>query len=138
MQHRRPVVHHMNHHRQLEPGGQGADQTHLLQRTEKPIEHRRLKRFHPLDQRWRQPYTFWRAFSQGTLPAVLNAANEEAVAAFLDGRIPFTAIPETIADVMSAHPVQPATGLEDVLAADAWARDEARARIAVVDGAAAR
>lgn len=74
----------------------------------------------------------------GTLPAVLNAANEEAVAAFLDGHIPFTAIPETIADVMGAHPVQPATQLEDVLAADAWARDEARARIAVVHGAAAR
>jgi 1-deoxy-D-xylulose-5-phosphate reductoisomerase len=58
----------------------------------------------------------------GTVPAVLNAANEEAVAAFLDERIPFTAIPETIAAVMEAHPGGALHRLEDVLAADAWAR----------------
>ena len=40
----------------------------------------------------------------GSLPAVLNAANEEAVAAFLDDRISFNSIPETIAEVMDAHP----------------------------------
>jgi 1-deoxy-D-xylulose-5-phosphate reductoisomerase len=62
----------------------------------------------------------------GTLPAVLNAANEEAVAAFLDGRIPFTAIPESIAEVMEAHPPSAISALEDVLAADAWARARAR------------
>jgi len=62
----------------------------------------------------------------GTLPAVLNAANEEAVAAFLDGRIPFTAIPESIAETMEAHPPAPISALEDVLAADAWARGRAR------------
>ena len=62
----------------------------------------------------------------GTLPAVLNAANEEAVAAFLDERIPFTAIPESIAAVMGGHRAQPVRALPDVLAADAWARGEAR------------
>jgi len=62
----------------------------------------------------------------GTLPSVLNAANEEAVAAFLDGRIPFTAIPESILEVMEAHRPQPVRDLRDVLAADAWAREQAR------------
>jgi 1-deoxy-D-xylulose-5-phosphate reductoisomerase len=62
----------------------------------------------------------------GTLPSVLNAANEEAVAAFLGGRIPFTAIPESIGEVMDAHRTQPIRDLGDVLAADAWAREQAR------------
>jgi 1-deoxy-D-xylulose-5-phosphate reductoisomerase len=59
----------------------------------------------------------------GTLPAVLNAANEEAVAAFLDGRIGFTAIPHAIREVMDDHPPRPVDTLDDVLAADAWARE---------------
>jgi 1-deoxy-D-xylulose-5-phosphate reductoisomerase len=62
----------------------------------------------------------------GSLPAVLNAANEEAVAAFLDGRVPFTAIPGTIGEVMGRHRARPLRELSDVLAADAWARVEAR------------
>jgi 1-deoxy-D-xylulose-5-phosphate reductoisomerase len=62
----------------------------------------------------------------GTLPAVLNAANEEAVAAFLDGRIPFPAIPETIAEVMDAHEAAPLASLGRVLEADAWARSFSR------------
>jgi 1-deoxy-D-xylulose-5-phosphate reductoisomerase len=61
----------------------------------------------------------------GSQPAVLNAANEEAVAAFLDGRIAFTSIPETIAEVMEAHPRAPARDLSDVIEADAWARARA-------------
>ncbi len=72
----------------------------------------------------------------GSMPAVLNAANEEAVASFLEGRIPFPAIPETILEVMEAHPVEPILGLEDVLEADAWAR--ARAREALSRRAAVR
>jgi 1-deoxy-D-xylulose-5-phosphate reductoisomerase len=62
----------------------------------------------------------------GTLPAVLNAANEEAVAAFLEGRILFTAIPRSIEAVMAAHGTRRVERLEDVLEADAWARNEAR------------
>ena len=61
----------------------------------------------------------------GSLPAVLNAANEEAVAAFLDDRIPFSFIPETIAQVMEAHPPGTVRDLSDVLEADAWARARA-------------
>ena len=62
----------------------------------------------------------------GTWPAVLNAANEEAVSAFLDGRIPFPAIAECIRDVLRAEPARPVAGLEDVLLADSAARRHAR------------
>jgi 1-deoxy-D-xylulose-5-phosphate reductoisomerase len=65
----------------------------------------------------------------GTLPAVLNAANEEAVAAFLDGRVGFSAIPDAIREVMDDHPPRPVDTLEDVLAADAWARERTRASL---------
>jgi 1-deoxy-D-xylulose-5-phosphate reductoisomerase len=69
----------------------------------------------------------YRALAEGgTLPAVLNAANEEAVSAFLDGRASFTAIPRTIEEVGSAHRPAPLGSLEDVLQADAWARETAR------------
>ena len=58
----------------------------------------------------------------GTAPAILNAANEIAVAAFLDKRIPFLAIPRMIEDVLAALPVSAAETLDDVLNADAAAR----------------
>ncbi|HSC59067.1 MAG TPA: 1-deoxy-D-xylulose-5-phosphate reductoisomerase [Gemmatimonadales bacterium] len=62
----------------------------------------------------------------GTAPAVFNAANEVAVAAFLAGEIPFGRIAESIEQVLEAHPGQPATDLEAVRAADRWARDLTR------------
>lgn len=61
----------------------------------------------------------------GTMPAVLNAANEIAVAAFLAEQIPFIAIPQLIAEVMDRHQIQPTTDLETILTADRWARTEA-------------
>jgi len=64
----------------------------------------------------------------GCLTAVYNAANEEAAAAFLDGRIPFPAIVRTISHVLRAADqwsAEPAT-VEDVLDAQDWARDRAR------------
>ena len=61
----------------------------------------------------------------GTLPAVLNAANEVAVAAFLEGRTSFPAIWRTVEKVMSAHSVVAHPDLADLLAADAWARQQA-------------
>ena len=66
----------------------------------------------------------------GTLPATLNAANEEAVAAFLEGSVPFTAIPEAIREVMDARPGAPIASLGDVLDADAEARSAARLALA--------
>jgi 1-deoxy-D-xylulose-5-phosphate reductoisomerase len=64
----------------------------------------------------------------GTAPAVLNAADEVVVQAFLERMIPFSAIPEIIATTLDAHAVQPADSLETILEADAWARTEARRR----------
>jgi 1-deoxy-D-xylulose-5-phosphate reductoisomerase len=58
----------------------------------------------------------------GTAPAAFNAANEAAVAAFLDGRIPFGRIPELIADALAAQAHGPADTLAAVLAADHAAR----------------
>jgi 1-deoxy-D-xylulose-5-phosphate reductoisomerase len=62
----------------------------------------------------------------GTAPAALNAANEEAVAAFLDGRAAFPAIPETIQEVLETEPEAGVPALEDVLEADRRARGRAR------------
>ncbi len=64
----------------------------------------------------------------GTAPAAYNAANEECVAAFMAGAIPFTGIVRTIAQVISEHGGSrgPASGIDEILAADAWARTRAR------------
>ncbi len=64
----------------------------------------------------------WAGETGGTLPAVLNAANEIAVAAFLDRRCSFTAIWQTVERVMKAHTVIAHATLEEILAADQWAR----------------
>lgn len=61
----------------------------------------------------------------GDMPAVLNAANEVAVAAFLQGAISFPEIARLISQVMAAHAVQPLTSLEQVLAVDRRARQAA-------------
>jgi 1-deoxy-D-xylulose-5-phosphate reductoisomerase len=61
----------------------------------------------------------------GTMPAVLNAANEVAVDAFLRERISFLDIPRTIKHVMDTHEVQPLATLDDAIGADRWARKEA-------------
>jgi 1-deoxy-D-xylulose-5-phosphate reductoisomerase len=63
----------------------------------------------------------------GTAPAVYNAANEEGVAAFLDGRIPFTGIVDTVARVVAEHRGSGnALTLDDVLQAESWARARAQ------------
>jgi 1-deoxy-D-xylulose-5-phosphate reductoisomerase len=62
----------------------------------------------------------------GTLPAVLNAANEVAVEAFCNGRIRFSQVPETVQRTMERHEVMPHPTLEQILAADAWARQDSR------------
>jgi 1-deoxy-D-xylulose-5-phosphate reductoisomerase len=62
----------------------------------------------------------------GTAPAVLNAANEVAVEAFLNNGIAFHEIPQIIKSVLDSHSPMPASNLESVLKADVWAREEAR------------
>ncbi len=59
----------------------------------------------------------------GTMPAVLNAANEVAVAAFLNEKIKFGDIPRLIQSACDAHELRPAADLEAVLNADKWARN---------------
>jgi 1-deoxy-D-xylulose-5-phosphate reductoisomerase len=61
-----------------------------------------------------------------TYPAVLNAANEEAVNAFLLGLVGFTAIPAVVEEVLEAHRPAGAVDLEAVFDADGWARAQAR------------
>ncbi|MFI1989323.1 1-deoxy-D-xylulose-5-phosphate reductoisomerase [Actinoplanes sp. NPDC020271] len=66
-------------------------------------------------------------------PAILNAANEECVAAFVAGRLPFLGIVDTLERVLAAAPdfAEPGT-VDDVLAAEAWARAQAQRTIATV------
>ena len=70
----------------------------------------------------------------GTMPAVLNAANEEAVWAFLDHQIPFTSIPRVIRSTMKAHDVKPVYEITDVMAADRWAREQSRGLMRIKQG----
>lgn len=65
----------------------------------------------------------------GTMPVVLNAANEVAVESFLAGKITFLAIPEIIEKVMNVHQVRACKSIEDVLATDRWAKSLARRQI---------
>jgi len=70
-------------------------------------------------------------------PAVLNAANEVAVAGFLDGLIPFGAIADTNRKVLEAHLAERGgtlvRDLAEVLEADRWARGRARAHLESVE-----
>ncbi|MFD0560318.1 1-deoxy-D-xylulose 5-phosphate reductoisomerase [Stackebrandtia endophytica] len=68
------------------------------------------------------------------LPAVYNAANEECVAAFTQGRLPFLGIVDTLSEVVAQAPDFGTPGtVDDVLEAEAWARDAARDRIAKME-----
>jgi 1-deoxy-D-xylulose-5-phosphate reductoisomerase len=70
----------------------------------------------------------YRALREGaTCPVVLNAANEVAVAAFLDGRLGFTMIPAMIERVMNDHRPEPVSSVDLVRRVDAWARERAAA-----------
>jgi 1-deoxy-D-xylulose-5-phosphate reductoisomerase len=62
----------------------------------------------------------------GTMPAVMNAANEVAVNAFLEGRISFAGIWRTLEAVMAKHDVRDGSDLETILEVDAWARRQVK------------
>lgn len=70
------------------------------------------------------------ATAGGSAPAVMNAANEEAVAAFLARRIPFSGIWRIVETVLDRRPVTPCASLPDIIEADAQGRSEARAVMA--------
>ena len=65
----------------------------------------------------------------GTAPTVLNAADEVAVAAFLEERIPFTAIPAVIERVLEEMPAQGVSHFDDLFAADAEARERSQEQV---------
>jgi 1-deoxy-D-xylulose-5-phosphate reductoisomerase len=69
----------------------------------------------------------------GVAPAIYNAANEVCVDAFLAGRLPYLAIVDTVAQILSRDDVPSSAGdvgIDDVLAADRWARDRATETVA--------
>ena len=79
----------------------------------------------------------YRALKEGgTSPATLNAANEVAVAAFLERRLPFLAITAVIEAVMNELAPRALTRLEDVLDADATARRHAESQVGAIAAAA--
>lgn len=65
----------------------------------------------------------------GTMPSVLNGANEVAVSAFLSGQMEFTGIVSTVGKVMELHKTRPANTIDAVLESDDWARNTARSLI---------
>ena len=65
----------------------------------------------------------------GTMPVVLNAADEIAVGAFLEGKIKFIDIPKIIESVMTEHKVDRKPSLKEVLEIDQWTRDRTREKI---------
>jgi 1-deoxy-D-xylulose-5-phosphate reductoisomerase len=70
----------------------------------------------------------------GTVPAVMNAANEVAVAAFLDGKVRFPEIWRIVADVMNQHTPVAHPDLDAILGADQWARAQAQGCLESVKG----
>jgi len=70
----------------------------------------------------------------GTLPAVLNAANEVAVSSFLEKRMSFPQIWQTVEQVMNAHESIAHPDLDEILQADQWARAEAGRHVKLLKG----
>ncbi|WP_043499126.1 1-deoxy-D-xylulose-5-phosphate reductoisomerase [Georgenia sp. SUBG003] len=88
--------------------------------------------FEPLDEEVFPAVSLARsaAAASPTHPAVLNAANEQCVAAFLDHRLPYLGIVEVVGEVLEGHGGVSEPSLEDVLAAESWARARADALVA--------
>jgi 1-deoxy-D-xylulose-5-phosphate reductoisomerase len=66
----------------------------------------------------------------GTAPCAVNAADEVAVQAFLEGAIPLGRVPEVLDAVLQEHRIEPVESLEQLRGVDAWARSAARAAVA--------
>jgi 1-deoxy-D-xylulose-5-phosphate reductoisomerase len=63
------------------------------------------------------------------MPAVLNAANEVAVAAVLKGRLPFLGIPRVVEETMAGHTPEPLQNLAQILEVNRWGREFAQSLI---------
>jgi 1-deoxy-D-xylulose-5-phosphate reductoisomerase len=87
--------------------------------------------FEPLDEDAFPAVALCKAAGErgGTAPAVLNAANEVCVEAFVAGRLPFLGIVDTVAAVLDENPARERATLADVLESEEWARARARAMV---------
>jgi len=115
---RTPIAHALAYPERIEAGVAPLD---LFAVAQLNFERPDLERFPCLELAYRA------LRAGGNQPAVLNAANEIAVEAFLDGRLPFPSIAAVIAATLDAVPLAPADDIAAVLAADAAAREAARA-----------
>ena len=113
---RGPLAYALNYPERLPLGLPSLDLTKVKSLTFEPPD---LKKFPCLG------YAYEALKTGGTMPAVLNAANEVAVAAFLSGRIGLLEIARLIRKTMDGHVPQAAKSLEDVLEADRWGRERA-------------
>ncbi len=99
----------------------------------KPLRLEDIGRLHferPAPETFRAlPLAYEVARTGGTAPVVFNAANEAAVENFLAGHIAFLQIMELVEYCLDKHDVRRTTSLEDIFAADAWARQEVRTRL---------
>jgi 1-deoxy-D-xylulose-5-phosphate reductoisomerase len=111
-----PISHALGCPERIASGVAGID---LVQIARLSFEHPDLERFPCLTLAQSA------ARAGGTMPAVLNAANEVAVAAFLARRLNFAGIAPVIESVLQQHEAGPVKELSDALAADAWARERA-------------
>ncbi len=118
---RTPIAHALGYPDRIESGVGSLDLFRIAQLTfEKPD----LARFPCIGLAYRA------LEAGGTAPAILNAANEVAVAAFLDGRLPFLRIADVISAVLDEVPHVIVNVLEDVLHADSRGRDAAQRQLA--------
>ena len=103
---------------------------HHLENTLKPLDFFKLKKINFQKANMKRfpclRLAIEAAEEGGSIPCVLNAADEVAVDAFLNKRINFTDISRIIAQVMNRHKKINDPDLEEILAADDWARDKAR------------
>jgi 1-deoxy-D-xylulose-5-phosphate reductoisomerase len=110
---RTPIAHALAYPERIDAGVRRLDLVEVAKLT---FERPDPRRFPALD-------LAYAALRQGgAAPAVLNAANEVAVAAFLDGELPFTGIAPVIAETLERAGARPADCLDAILAADAEAR----------------
>ena len=82
----------------------------------------------PVDVLKGLPYAYKAGRIGGSMPTVLNAANEKAVALFLDHKIKFLDIYDIIEDAMNAHKVLPNPSLEEVLETEQWVYEHIESR----------
>jgi len=111
-----PIAYALSYPRRLKASWRPLELTRLGELTFLPVEKRR----YPALQLAHEALAVG-----GTMPAVLNAANEVAVAAFLERRIGFREIHRIIARTMEAHTSTHPDEVQEILGADRWAREKA-------------